>query len=207
MIEATPGFWLLLAALYGLGGGKLWAAFVLSVGLHEAGHMAALAVLDCPIRRLRLTAVGAELDTAPLSYRQEALCALAGPLVNLGLFVLLRRPWPMAAALSLGLAVFNLLPVWPLDGGRALASLAVWFMTPEEGRVVTQLAAGASLCFVCAAAVVTSWHFRLGIWPLLAAAWMLFRALSTGREDRKPLQFQGNRHTGKSFFRKIEKND
>lgn len=63
------------------------------------------------------------MDLSPMTAPREAVCALAGPL---GSFVLvsLGKYWPELALMALGQGIFNLIPVYPLDGGRFARCLA-----------------------------------------------------------------------------------
>ena len=125
----SPGFLVLLALLcyldedLGLLG---WA--LAACGLHELGHVAAVSLLGGRVKEMRLTAVGAELaldGARPLSYGREALAVLAGPGASLLTAVLAAAGKRfLLAGLSLGQGLFNLLPILPLDGGRALQLLA-----------------------------------------------------------------------------------
>lgn len=103
-----------------------------SVLLHELGHALMARFYGIQTRDITLYPFGgiAALAGEPRSARQEFWIAVAGPMVNLGLFALLA---PLAvlgvpgalpmAAVNLGMAVFNLLPAFPMDGGRVLRSL------------------------------------------------------------------------------------
>lgn len=120
------------------------------VVLHELGH--ALTARRFGIRTLDITLLPiggiARLERMPREPRQELLIALAGPAVNvalvLPLYVLLRlsgattilqalsldagtapAAWFIVRLLLLNvwLAVFNLIPAFPLDGGRVLRAL------------------------------------------------------------------------------------
>ena len=107
----------------------LIAALLPAVAVHELGHAAVLRRCGARVTGLELELTGLRMDYAgPLSPGEEALAALAGPLAGLG-WTLLARALPgtyfhRSAAASLCLTALNLLPVLPLDGGRALSALA-----------------------------------------------------------------------------------
>lgn len=125
-LSLSPGAIFLSALLFYLGPSPAQAACLAAAALHEGGHLLACAALGVEVRALRLTALGAVLDTDLRcgSGREELLVALAGPLVNLcsvpaGLLAQRR----LFAGASLLLGLFNLLPVAPLDGSRVLHGL------------------------------------------------------------------------------------
>ena len=146
-----PGFFLLLLASLALGPWTLTAAVLLAAAMHEGGHLAALALYHVPVEGLRLGAMGAAIyapGAARLSYGRELLVTLAGPMVNL-----LSAPLLAALSARLGwewgylfagahtvLGVYNLLPIPPLDGGRALYLLLAWRWGPDAGERVATLA-------------------------------------------------------------------
>lgn len=127
-LSVSPGFLVLLGLLCYLDqGADLLGPGLLACALHELGHWLAICLLGGKVARLRLTAVGAELaldGSRPLSYGRECAAALAGPAASLLTAEL--AAWSrlyLLAGLSLGQGLFNLLPVLPLDGGRALGLL------------------------------------------------------------------------------------
>lgn len=111
----------------------------LSVLLHELGHALTARAYGVQTREITLWLLGgvAQLEQIPRTRGTEAVIAIAGPLVSIllaGLFGLLRGAVPTDAAvgqfllgylayINLSLALFNLLPALPLDGGRILRSL------------------------------------------------------------------------------------
>ena len=84
-VEVTGGFLLLAAWLNYLDRQGIVPLALLSCALHELGHLLVLRLLGVRVRRLSITAVGAEMETdRSLSYGGEILAALAGPLVKSG---------------------------------------------------------------------------------------------------------------------------
>jgi Zn-dependent protease/CBS domain-containing protein len=117
--------------------------------LHELGHAVAARAFALPIRGITLFIFGgvAEMEDEPPSPRAEFVVALAGPVVTVALFLLawiaaqaidaVARP---AAVVLVHLAwanallvVFNLVPAFPLDGGRVLRSI-LWAFTGDVAR-------------------------------------------------------------------------
>ena len=107
-------FWILTFAAWAQNE-LLWQVLLFSV-LHECGHLTALCALGLQPRQLRLSFYGMALryDRVP-DRRRETAVLFGGPVVNLILWVLLRNPANGA------LFLLNMLPIFPLDGGRLAA--------------------------------------------------------------------------------------
>lgn len=116
-------------------------AFFACVVLHELGHSFTGRHFGVDVRRILLTPLGgiAQFDAIPRQPWRELLITIAGPAVNFAIAGLLYFPvqypasWdPMAMPASFGdvwrwllignlyMGVFNLLPAYPMDGGRIL---------------------------------------------------------------------------------------
>lgn len=183
-LEASPGFLLLLGALYWLdeGVGLLpWG--LLACAVHELGHVAAARRFGGRVERLSLTAVGAELSfsyRAPLTYGRDSLVALAGPWANLllgGLFYWQGRHLP--AVLSLGLGVFNLLPILPLDGGRVLYGLLAERLDPDWADRLLTAFAGCLVGVLAGVGTIAAVHYA-NVSLLLTALWLLAGVIRHG---------------------------
>ena len=118
-VELSPGFLLLMAWLNYLDRQRVVPLALLACTLHELGHCAAIWRFGGGIRRVKLTAVGAEIQLdASLGYIQEGIIALAGPGVNLVLAAWLSKIglFPVFTGINLVLGCFNLLPLGDFDG-------------------------------------------------------------------------------------------
>ena len=177
----TPGF---VAALCLLGWCdlRLCGLFLLALALHEAAHLTALALFRRPVLGLTLSAGGAKIETEALTLRQEALSAAAGPLVNLLSGALTLRCVPAFSAVSLGLAAVNLLPLYPLDGGRILRAALLSRLPPERTERILRLAVWLTCSTLMVGACwLTVWR-QAGLWPIFAALVLLCRAGNAASE-------------------------
>lgn len=159
---------------------------LLAAAVHECGHLALLRVFRVPVEGLRLGAFGAVIHarTERLSYGRELLVTLAGPAVNLlcaplAAMTARRCGWAwgyLLAGANVLLGVYNLLPVPPLDGARALYLIAAYCFGPDTGDRVC-----AAVGLACALTLtVLGAHLALscgGALFLLAALGLLFGVL------------------------------
>ncbi len=185
-VRITPGFLLTMAVMFWLDEGVgLLGWGVLACVVHELGHLLVGAALGGRPRWLSLSAVGLELNMeypAGLSYGRELAVALAGPAVNLvtgGICAQFGNY--LLAGVSFGLGLFNLMPVLPLDGGRALWCVLSALFGAQTGERAADGAAGVLvglLAGIGAAAAVSYANFTL----LLAAVWLFGLTLLRKRE-------------------------
>lgn len=185
-VEVSPGFLLLLGALFWLdeGVGLLpWGLAACAV--HELGHIAAAAALGGRIEGLSLTVVGAELRIGyevPLTYGRDSLVALAGPAANLLWGVLaLALHWKLAAALTLAVGAFNLLPIMPLDGGRVVYGLLAGRLDIDWAERLMTALSGCLVGLLIGVGAVAAAQFA-NVTLLLTALWLLAGVLRRGGE-------------------------
>lgn len=148
---------------YWLSGFLTAVGFFICIVLHELGHAITAHSHDIPTRGITLFLFGgvAELSDEPASPWSEFLMAAAGPAVTVVLMLLLgiaasagyRYGWQPLLVVALGylafvnaiVLVFNLIPAFPLDGGRILRSI-LWGITGNLARA-TRWAAGIGQLF------------------------------------------------------------
>lgn len=118
-IEVTAGACILWAFLVLVLPLQLLMAAGAAAVFHELCHILAVRLCGERILFLSVGAGGMLMETTPMTPGRELACTLAGPV---GSFLLLLpcRFFPMISLCALVQGCFNLLPVYPLDGGRVL---------------------------------------------------------------------------------------
>ena len=122
----------ILMLMLWLEGVDAFLVIILSALAHELGHLLAMRVYGYRARRVDILPMGA-LIVVPegIPYSQEVIIALGGPIASIvcaaasGMcFAVVETPLALLGILiNLTLAIFNLLPITKLDGGKALTSL------------------------------------------------------------------------------------
>ena len=186
-LDLTPGFPAFLAAVWYFDSCGIFWPFLAAMTVHELAHAAVLLLLGGEIESVRLSFAQVELRTGLLSDRTELWSTAAGPGINLLCGWLFRRWMPAFAAVSLLLALFNLLPVWPLDGGRLLRTLLRmrWGAAGVNASQTLGLLFGLGLL---GGAVFAARRWDAGVWPAVTAGALLVRLLRS-RYAEKAIAF------------------
>ncbi len=184
LLEAAMGIEVDVGAL--AGGATRWlvglagaVGLFASVLLHEAGHALVARRYGVEVKEIRLWFLGgvAQFDDMPRQRGAEAVVAIVGPIVSFAIgFVLLR----VAPALSgsaaafmvvayvgvtnIALALFNLLPAIPLDGGRVLRSVLALALTRERATAIAT-----SVSAVMAVLLGLYGFFTMQLWLVILA--------------------------------------
>jgi Zn-dependent protease len=162
--------------------------FFLAIVLHELGHSLIARQFGCGAREILLLPIGglARLECMPRHPRAEMVMAAAGPVVSLLLsllfatlaFLTARRLPHWSAVfeilrnMNLTIALFNLIPSFPMDGGRIFRA----WLVPRIGRLLaTRIAAWLGQAF---AVLMILWGIFGGGLLKLFLGLFLFRAAS-----------------------------
>ncbi|MEJ2120566.1 MAG: site-2 protease family protein [Alphaproteobacteria bacterium] len=202
--QTAPGlpketyWWLGVAGLIG---------FAFSIVFHELSHSLVARRFDMPIRGITLFVFGgvAEMEDEPPGAKAEFWMAIAGPLMSFflafvffllgGLFVGpdAAKPTPLAVLFGLlayvntVLGVFNLVPAFPLDGGRVLRA-ALWYWKGDIGWATRVAATAGSIFGFVLIAIglfnVVVGNFVGGLWWFLIG---LFLRAAAGAEATRQI--------------------
>lgn len=181
-----------------------------SVLLHELGHSLVARRRGIPVHGITLFFFGgvAELEQESETARDEFMVAIAGPIVSLMLAVLffairiavsdahiqLEALIGYLALVNLLLAAFNMLPGFPMDGGRVLRA-AVWSINGNEFRA-TAVATTIGTCFGwlflgIGLLIVVSGNLFSGLWIIVVGWFLQHAARQTAQANRQDEAFSG----------------
>lgn len=159
--------------------------FFASVVFHELSHSLVAKLYKIPVQSITLFVFGglSRIARDPSNAMQEFNVAIAGPLSSLFLAGCFWAVWRYVtgnemvhaaagwlAEINLMLAIFNLVPGFPLDGGRVLRGIA-WGVTGDFTRA-TRIAANAGKFFAYLMIFVGIWQALNGNW--VGGLWIAF---------------------------------
>ena len=192
----NPFFILLLAAA--LIWGRFWEALLLFaiVLWHESFHVLAAALYKLPVVDIELLPFGgvARMEAfLQLNPGMEWVVAAAGPLANILLVGLAHGLLPYVEIspywfhffiqANLGMALFNLIPVLPLDGGRVLRSVLVRFRGFAQATRTTARLGQVFSVLLAAWGVYNVFYRRYNFILVLFTGVMLFAAARKEQEN------------------------
>ena len=175
--------------------------FFVSVLLHELSHSLVAVNRGIPVRGITLFIFGGVSQLAHEAQRPlpEFLVAVVGPLTSLLLALVCGGLWYFTGdfnsywsavlftlfAVNLSLGIFNMLPGFPLDGGRVLRAI-IWGLTGSYWRatqVAVRAGQGLGLLLLAGGIAWAVFGSFQGIWISLVGGFLLFVATSGYRQE------------------------
>lgn len=124
---------------------KWFGAVCLAAFVHEMGHLLAVLMVGGKITGIRIHSYGVIMETESIAGIREVLCALAGPAASFSIMTVYR--WmPLTAICGIIQGTYNLLPIYPLDGGRAVCVLSQGLHENRLVNAIFDLAAVTAIC-------------------------------------------------------------
>jgi len=179
-LSVAPAFWMLLLGTLAIGLHKKYMLLFCAASVHELGHGLAIWIADGVIDQIRLIPGGLDIRYCEkhFSYAADLWIAVAGPAANL-LLAMLLSPIDLPGTdlfigLNLTLCFFNLLPIYPLDGGKILYTVMTFF-SPAEGEKAFFLLSGTLAALLFAAACGACFYHLRAIWSVLIFGYILLQ--------------------------------
>lgn len=171
LVTVSPAFFLVAAFLLLMIPIRWLLAAIISASIHEACHIFMIRSFGLRIDSVSVGIGGAQIKTEPMTLTQELCCALAGPVGGLTL-LLLSRWLPRIAICATFQSVYNLLPIYPHDGGRVLRCLVSSLLPQRIAQRTCNYIEGMILFALASVGIYGTFWLHLGIVPILIS-WIL----------------------------------
>lgn len=142
-------FFAMLTMLFAIDERGVALITMISSAIHECGHISSLILLGgCPDEiNFGIFGIRIQQNKCMLSDVCQIIVVLFGPLVNLALFAVLLAVYGAfgtqilltAAAVNLVVGIFNLIPIFPLDGGRLLFMVLSLILSDRAVCIIMRL--------------------------------------------------------------------
>ena len=113
-------------------------AWAIAAIIHELCHLGMIHLTGGGIDSIHIGVTGAQINTHPMPGWKEIFCAAAGPAGSL-LPLLAVRWFPAVAVCGLLQAFWNMIPLYPLDGGRVINCLVTLLFPKCAKRIIKSI--------------------------------------------------------------------
>lgn len=171
-----------------------YALLFISLCLHEFGHLLIAYILKVKIKTCIIMPYGGEIQFATrwlITKKQQFLIALGGPIATLIIYIcaffLPKTLSEPLQSIQIILLLINLLPIWPLDGGRILE--IIWSEKKSLQATKTSfLIVSITFCITCF--VIALWYFPQSIYFMLILVLLFFQNIQAFRYRKYEQAFE-----------------
>ncbi|HHT17168.1 MAG TPA: hypothetical protein GXZ77_05590 [Papillibacter sp.] len=181
-----------LAAVYFFDTVEFALIVLLAAVVHELGHFLACRALGLCIDSFEIALWGLNIRVeGVMPYRADVMAALSGPLMSL-VFSFIAAAFGryagfeggyLLAGVSFLFFFLNILPIYPLDGGRALYALIASRFGQDRADKVSAVVGCALILMLLSGGAYIFIHTRVNISLLLVGMWLLLSYCQTGRHS------------------------
>ncbi len=161
---------------------KIYTALMIFALIHELAHMFTGIALKLKPKELKINPLGISIqfEAYEQSEKKNMLVAISGPLLNIIIAIIcafLNIPQETKELIiysNILLGIFNLLPIYPLDGGRLLkAVLRNKYNFRETDKITNQITNIIVIGLTAVSSIIVLIYHNIGLLLLLLYIWIL----------------------------------
>lgn len=187
MIRINPLFFIILIVLYFFDLLPEFLTVTLVSLAHETGHYFTAKILKENVSCIKIQPWGICLKCEQFkTYKSEMLVSLAGPMVNIILLLIssvIKNPF--LYAVNLFMLVINLLPIYPLDGGRILSCALKQEINTSQTDLVLKIVSSVLTVVVLLTGIYLFYKTKLNFSVLIAGLFILLSSDKSSSDCKK----------------------
>ena len=149
-------------------------SMVLAAAFHELCHWSVIRLLGGRVPLITFGGNGASMYMDNLGRGESVLCALAGPVGSV-LLVLLGQIFPRLAFCGVVQGFYNLLPVYPMDGGRILYGCLSGVISDKRMDLLSRILRFSISVAAMALGIYATFFRKLGLFPVFLGVFLCAR--------------------------------
>ncbi len=184
-IKIHFSFIVFLIYLYFINNIKYYLTFYFFAVLHEMAHIIVAYILKVKIREINFLSVGLNVQYENnISHMKEIIIASAGPILSLALAIFLSNS--NLALINFIIFISNIMPIYPLDGGRIIRILLVKIFGYKKGIKLYKAILIFSICMFIFLNLVMTVYFK-NYYLLVFSGYIFILANQELRKERVKL--------------------
>ena len=163
--------------------------------VHELGHSFVATSVGYKLNKITLMPFGAIVsgNIEGLRFSDEIKIALGGPLINLVIGLFFVATWwvfpetyaftDVIVQTNFSLAIINLLPIFPLDGGRVLSASITGLLGKRKAQIICKIIGLIFALFLCVCFIISIFN-QVNLSLLFFCAFVLFGTFSKDKDNK-----------------------
>lgn len=148
-----------MSYMFFIGKIEMFMIFYISILLHEIAHIVVALLLKVDVVELNLMPVGVSaIYSDKISAKKEVIISMAGPIMSLILAIYSKDSF--ISSVNIIIMILNLIPIYPLDGGRIQKNYFIHKYRYKKGIKISQMVSDLFLIILFVLSIILIIYFK-----------------------------------------------
>ncbi len=148
-----------MSYMFFIGKIEMFMIFYISILLHEIAHIVVALLLKVNVIELNLMPVGiSAIYSDKISAKKEVIISMAGPIMSLILAIYSKDSF--ISSVNIIIMILNLIPIYPLDGGRIQKNYFIHKYRYKKGIKISQMVSDLFLIILFVLSIILIIYFK-----------------------------------------------